>query len=156
MIKIMQGMMLIWIVLAMVGCKTFGTDVLVLNQNRIMVTVRAALKCKSMDVYNYSLRQAALETLKRGYNHFMVVESDTDTYEVPPSNPNASAMESLARIVAQIKYNEQHYTLDIVMLNEMPSETKSLVFDAASVLGKDWEQIVKDGQQQKGCKPAVN
>ena len=156
MIKIMQGTMLVWCVFALSSCKSISTDILDLNQNRVLVTVQAPLKCKSMDVYNYSLRQAALETLKRGYNHFMVVESDTDTYAVPPSNPNAPAMESLARIVAQIKYNEQHYTLDIVMLNEMPLETKSLVLDAVFILGKDWERIVKDGQQQKGCKPAVN
>ena len=55
------------------GC--VSTDVTPVSQNMIIINTSAAPACSGRDARQIAFRQAAVETLRRGYDKFIVVDA---------------------------------------------------------------------------------
>lgn len=105
--------LLVVLVGVMAGCAR--TSTLPLAANRIEVTVRVAPVCSRTDADRLALQQAAVETIKRGFEDFIVINTDGGDHRV--------------------------LTVQMLHAGQLTSEALS----ARAVLGSDWKALVMKG-----------
>jgi hypothetical protein len=129
------------------------TSVMQVSQNQVVITTEAAPACGKGGSQQAAQDAAAIETIKRGYQRFIILEVGSEnnvrvTRTMPTTatttpGPGGSATTTFTGggVVASGSYDT---ALRIVMLNP-GDEGFDQGVDARQVLGPDWEKKVKDG-----------
>ena len=137
--------LLVALVGVMAGCAR--TSTLPLAANRIEVTVRVAPVCSRTDADRLALQQAAVETIKRGFEDFIVINTDGGDHIAGYTPMTArttlfgnSATTSFSGGAPRVAH---HRVLTVQMLHA--GQLTSEALSARAVLGSDWKALVMKG-----------
>ncbi len=104
--------------LALLTAACASTSVTSLSANEIMISADVAEACGTRGAQNVALQQAAAETLRRGFDRFVILDAAGEGYS-------------------------HDFTVRLFHDGEVEAET---AIDARMTLGPDWQAIV-DGRQ---------
>ncbi|WP_143535689.1 hypothetical protein [Roseisalinus antarcticus] len=114
-----------------------------LSQNRVQIDVSAAPVCRGADARRFANHQAALETLRLGYDRYIVLgfQSQDNTRVVGANfNPNGFGGVTATPIIG----GSEDASIIVEMYQEgRPGSGNAL--SAREALGPNWQQIVSEG-----------
>lgn len=144
--------------LLLAGCAS--SSIVPMSKNRVAINTRAAPICRTTGATSVATKMAAVETIKRGYERFIVLGFGAqNNTRVVTTGPTYSTTTGSARVFgnsvygsSRTKYGGQMTTLaggndaqmEVVMLNRGDSGFEQGV-DAKDTLGPDWRKVVEDG-----------
>jgi len=140
------------------GCAS--TTVTPISRNEIILTTSAAPVCGTSGAQQIVGKMAAVETLRRGFDRYLIggihSRNNSRATVMPPTGSYTTAQVSTYGSTAYgsatttnygggVMYSGTHdASLQVLMLNSGDEGYENGV-DARSVLGPDWEALVKDG-----------
>jgi hypothetical protein len=141
-----------------IGCAR--STVTPVARNQIMINTSAAPACGSDGAVKVAGQLAAIETLRRGYERYMIVGSGIqDNTRMIMTGPtyaqtrgNAYTMGNMAYGSATTRYGGQQMMwtgkhnaqMNVVMFNPDDPGYENAI-DAKSILGPEWNKLVADG-----------
>ena len=145
----MRIILLVWILLVSSGCVPVSnhvSHVMPLDVNTAQVLVEAESECGKTGAQRAAFLHAAVATLQRGLDRFVVLSSDSRSELGVRSVPITSTTyyNVTTTTGGTSYYDKPHHELTIAMFRYGdPSAAEAL--DARHVLGPDWVNIVSDG-----------
>lgn len=143
---------------AFTGC--VSTDVTQLSRNQFVISTSAAPACGTSGARRVVNRMAAVETIRQGFDRFIVLdgrtESNVSSVYMPPTSAFTSGQ---ATTYGNTTYGSATTTysgggvmyvgsndssLNVVMLRATDPGYDNAI-DARQALGPDWERLVKEG-----------
>jgi hypothetical protein len=137
-----------------------STDVTPLSQDEFIITASAAPVCGMSGARGVASRMAAVQTLRSGYDHFIIVgaqaQSNVRAVALPPTSSYTTGQ---ATAVGNTAYGSSTTTysgggiaytgtndagLHVLMLRPGDKGYENSL-DARAILGPDWERVVHDG-----------
>ncbi|MFN9356908.1 MAG: hypothetical protein ACK6A4_08865 [Alphaproteobacteria bacterium] len=129
------------------------TSVMQVSQNQVVITAEAAPACGKGGSQQAAQEAAAIETIKRGYQRFIILEVGSENnvrvVRTPPTTattttgPGGTATTTFTG-GSTIATGTHDTSIRIVMLNPCDQGFYK-VLDARQVLGPDWEKKVQEG-----------
>lgn len=130
----------------MTGCAR--TSTVSLDADTIEITVRVATFCDGRDAERLARRHAAVETIKRGFADYVVIDSVGGDHIVDHAPVTARSVLSGDRTTPLLSEDApllaHHRVLTIRMYQAGQGESSATV-SAHAVLGDDWETLVTGG-----------
>lgn len=135
------------LVTLLAGCAE--TSVMDVNANTVMVTASADPSCGQIGAKEVAVRRAAYETLKRGYDRYIIVETaaqdNTRVEDGPPvtietttkGNRTETIIDGGDSIIGGT--HDQEIVIRMFRLSD-PGADKAV--DARRVLGPDWQNVL--------------
>lgn len=136
------------------GCTQ--TDTVKLSANQVVISTEAAPICGGAGAAKVAQKMAAIETLRAGYDRYVIVgadrENNTRVVQTPGSYQTTGSFSGYGRFSANTYYQpgmtfvagNHSQQLAVMMLKPEDREWSSGI-DARSVLGPKWESLVKTG-----------
>ena len=140
------GVLLVALVGVTTGCARMST--VPVDADTIEISVRVATICNARDADRLAHRQAAVETIRRGYEDFVVIDSVGGDHMA--DHAPETARTHLYGISAAPLLSEDapllahHRVLTVQMFHAGQGESATNV-SARAVLGDDWEALVTKG-----------
>lgn len=136
------------------------TSVVPIAQNQVLISTNAPPICGQAGAYKVASKNAAIETLRRGFDRYVVVNARSDnTTQVISSGPDYATTHTTATqygntIVGQSTTNFGGGTP--ILVGEYKSEMNIMMFkpddkgyadalDARRELGPDWATLIQSG-----------
>jgi hypothetical protein len=151
-------MFAIGILLTATGCAS--TSVTPLTNNKFLLQTSAAPACGASGAQEVATQMAAVETLRRGYDRFIITGTDSQSnVSVIQTNPTAAYTTGTFNSYGNTTYGNMQTSyygggpmvvgthdasLLVLMLRKGDPEYGSGV-DARTVLGSDWQELVSKG-----------
>jgi len=148
----------ICVLLTVAGCAT--TSVTPLANNKFLLQTSAAPACGSTGAQKVAAQMAAVETLRQGYDRFIITATDSQSnVSVIQTAPTASYTTGTFNTYGNTTYGnmQTNYfgggplvvgthdaSLLVLMLRKGDPEYGNGI-DARSVLGPGWQELVADG-----------
>ena len=134
--------------LAATGCVSI--DVTPLSVDMMLISARSESVCGSSGTKDLAFRQAAIETLRAGYDGFIIVDADAESrlgvvgYTPMTANTSYGYGSATTTITGgdpvYSGWHEQDFIIKMMSAND-PLAEKAL--DARTVLGEDWLEIIE-------------
>lgn len=148
----------VFALLVVVGCAE--TTVTPISRNQIMISTSAEAECGTSGAMKVATKMAAIETLRRGYERYIIAGADTQS-NVSAVNmpPTYATTNSTYNVYGNSVYGNSYTNfgggglmmvgtndagLHVVMFKRGERGFNDAV-DAKSQLGPDWQKLVKDG-----------
>ena len=134
--------------LVVTGCGRAATSVLPLSANEVQVLVSTASRCGETAAQELAFQQAAVATIQRGFDRFVIAGTGTDSQAVGvlhlPSSTNTygSTTYSSGGFSTVIRRNQNILTVRMFHASDQGAEH---AIDARESLGLDWQAIVDKG-----------
>ena len=130
----------------MTGCAR--TSTVALDADTIEIAVRVATICDGRDAERLAHRQAAVETIRRGFDDYIVTDSIGDDHAA--DDAPVTARTTLYGSSDRVLFAEyapllaHHRVLSVRMFSAGQGES-GVALSARAVLGDDWEALVRNG-----------
>lgn len=130
------------------GCASTG--VMPLSTNTVQVTVEAIGSCSSTQTQQLALKHAAVATLQRGFDRFVVTHaSDTSKlsafHQPMVATTQGTRHGSRTTVTGGTKWWESPRTVLQVRMYRAGERRADRALDAKNVLGHDWAKLVHEG-----------
>ena len=138
--------LLVALVGVMTGCARTSTAPL--DANTIEITVRVATICSGADADRIAHRQAAVETIRRGFDDYIVMHSiggDHIVDEVPLTARTNPYGNSAATIFSEDAPLLGHHRVMTVQMFRAGQGESGETVSARDLLGSGWETLVTKG-----------
>ena len=132
--------------LVMAGCAS--TSTVSLDADTIEIAVHVATICDANDAARLARRQAAVETIRRGFDEFVVVDSVRGDHPVdqPPVTARTTLYgDSTTPIFSEDAPLVAHHRVLTVRMFPAGAGGSDRAVDARTVLGDDWESVAAKG-----------
>ena len=140
------GFLLVALVGVATGCAR--TSAVSVDADTIEIAVRVATICDGTDADRLARRQAAVETIRRGFQDFVVIDSvgGDHTVDHAPETARANLFGTSAAPLfsGDAPLLAHHRVLTVRMFQAGEGESAATV-SARAVLGDDWEALVTKG-----------
>lgn len=146
--SIRRGLGVLLVVLAGIATGCARTSAVPVGADTIQIAVRVATICDAADADRLARRQAAVETIRRGYQDFVVIDSVGGDHAA--EHAPETARTNLFGAGATPLFSEHapllahHRVLTVRMFLAGQGESATTV-SARAVLGDDWEARVTKG-----------
>lgn len=141
------------LVLAVSGCA--GTSVIQTSSDTAIVTAQAAPVCGGVGAERVATRQAAIETLKAGYDSYIIYDAaaqNTVTTTQTPGTYTTNGMVSGNFVTATTTYRPgptiysgNHSQAFAIKMFKAGDPNGARAVDARRTLGPDWQKAIKQG-----------
>ena len=130
------------------GCSTSKTSVIPVASNEVRVSVDVDRRCGSTGAQELAVDEAAIATLKRGYDRFYVAELGESSVPIgvmtSPSMTEIHGNTMISSPSFSGIARRHHLNINVLMLKHDDEHADQAV-DARAHLGPDWRKKVEDG-----------
>ena len=140
------GILLVALVGVTTGCAR--TSAVPVDADTIEISVRVATICDRTDADRLARRQAAVETIRRGFQDFVVLDSvggDHAAGHAPESARTNLYGTSAAPLFSEDAPLRAHHRVLIVRMFQAGQGESAATESARAILGEDWEALVRKG-----------
>lgn len=142
--------------LILTGCA--GSSAVRMSEREMLVQSSAAPVCGGEGAAKVAQKQAAIETIKAGYDRYMIVGAQSanniQTHVMPTSSTtygNATLYGNRATYNATTSYNStvmttgRHQQQFVIRMFKDADQGASDAISARSILGPKWQEVIKGG-----------
>ena len=132
------------LIAAIAGCA--NTGVIPLSANTAQITVESTGACTSTQTQQLALKHAAVTTLQRGFDRFVITSvGDSSKLAAIHQPTTATRRGNTTTITGGTQWWESPKTTLTVEMYRATERESEKALDARSVLGHDWAKIVHEG-----------